>query len=250
MCASRIRRGGQAGAWLVVIVAGLAAGPYTACERYAKPIGGTIRGTVRVEGNVPKLPPLNITKDRDVCKDVPNESLVVGPDNGLGNAVVAVIGVPKETMPREPHTIPIFQLSNEQCRFIPHVLAMEFDADLEISNRDRILHTAKAHKSQINIGLFPGRIVRKPIGAPELGPVKVTCEIHPWMLGWIFLTDNPYYAVSDIHGEYEIDNVPPGKYKLTFWHELFGIEQKAVEVKAGVATELDFAFRAENAVIK
>ena len=55
--------------------------------------GATIRGSVKVEGKTPKPPPLQITKYKEVCKDVPNESLVVGPGQGLRYAVVTLEGI-------------------------------------------------------------------------------------------------------------------------------------------------------------
>jgi hypothetical protein len=77
---------------------------------------------------------------------------------------------------------------------------------------------------------------------PRLGPVKLTCEIHPWMLAYVFLTDNPYFAVTDVHGEYEIDNVPAGKYRVRIWHELLGYQVSTVAVTASKTTEFNFKF--------
>jgi Carboxypeptidase regulatory-like domain len=235
---------------LVVVLMSTAIASHAAGSPRAKTKPGAIEGTVRLEGVPPQLPPLNIDKDQDFCKNVPNEALVLGPDKGIKNVVAALVDVPKATAEEGPPPTAVYRLTNVGCRFVPHVIVMQFDKDLEISNEDPILHTAKAIRSQLDIGLFPGRVMRKPMGAPTLGPVKVTCEIHRWMLGWVFLTDNPYYAVTDAYGRYEIEDVPPGKYKLEFWHELFGMQEKEVKVAAGRTTELNFKFRAANAQIR
>src|SRR5580765_4650073 len=57
--------------------------------------GATIRGAVKLEGTLPKLPALRIIKYKEICKDVPNESLSVGPGQGVRYAVVTLEGVTK-----------------------------------------------------------------------------------------------------------------------------------------------------------
>lgn len=211
------------------------------------PTGGTIKGTVRIEGQLPKLEPPKITKDNDVCKNVPNESLIVSAEGGVQSAVIVLQGAPRQKSPTAAPFRPVFRLTNYQCRFDPHVSVMQADDDLEISNLDPILHTARATQSQVNVGLYPGRAVRSGIGAPVLGPIKVTCELHRWMLAYVYVTDNPYYAVTDIHGEYEIDNIPAGKYRLKVWHELLGTQVIPVEVAAGKTNELNFKLPSSQA---
>jgi hypothetical protein len=228
---------------LGAILMSLGAGLYAADSiSPAHPATGTIIGVIQIQGTPPKLEPLKIVKDRDVCKNVPNESLIVGPGQGLQNVVVSLVGVPTQasSTPHQVHSI--YRLTNAQCRFVPHVLVMQYDNDLEISNADPILHTAKALPVQVNVGLYPGRTIQSGVGKPRLGPVKLTCEIHPWMLAYVFLTDNPYFAVTDMHGEYEIANVPPGKYQVKIWHELLGDQVSNLTVTAGKTTEFNFKF--------
>jgi hypothetical protein len=60
------------------------------------------------------------------------------------------------------------------------------------------------------------------------------------MAGYVYLTDNPYFAVTDMHGEYQIENVPPGTYRLKVWHETLGTQLVSVDVTAGKNTEVNF----------
>ncbi len=228
---------------LGAILMSLGAGLYAADSiSPAHPATGTIIGVIQIQGTPPKLEPLKIVKDQDVCKDVPNESLIVGPGQGLQNVVVSLEGAPTQTSPAPHQARSVYRLTNAQCRFVPHVLVMQFNTELEIANADPILHTVKALPAQVNVGLYPGRTVQSEVGKPRLGPVKLTCEIHPWMLGYVFFTDNPYFAVTDLHGEYEIDNVPPGKYQVRIWHELLGYQVSTLTVTAGNTTEFNFKF--------
>ena len=202
--------------------------------------GGTIFGFVKFEGPVAKLPPLEIVKAKDVCKDVPNETLVVGPERGIRYAVVTLEGVPAiETAEAEA----VHELDNAGCRFVPHVQAMQVNQSLVLKNTDPILHSVHAFfqgkQPEFNVGLFPGKVLRKPMVSS--GVVKILCEVHPWMSAYVIVTENPYHAVTDVHGEYQIGDVPPGTYRLKVWHERLGTQEKKVEVKAGATSKVDFA---------
>jgi len=57
--------------------------------------------------------------------------------------------------------------------------------------------------------------------------VRVLCDAHPHMSGWLVVHDSPYVAVSDVQGAFRIDGVPPGTWKVTMWHE--GFRAKGVD---------------------
>jgi plastocyanin len=211
--------------------------------------GATIRGSVKVEGKLPTLPALQISKYKEVCKNVPNESLIVGPGQGLRYAVVTLEGVTKgKAVEKEAQ----HELDNVGCRFVPHVLAASVGQFLVMKNTDPILHTVHAFftdgQPQFNIGLYPGRTSRKPLVTP--GVVKILCEVHPWMSAYLVVTEHPYHAVTDAYGEYLISDVPAGTYKLKVWHESLGTEEKPIEIRAGASQNVDFVFNPKPGVKK
>lgn len=230
-----------AGAWLCALLLGLAY-PQGVLGTDARSSSGTgvIVGFVRIAGEIPKPSHLEITKSKDVCRDVPDESLVIGPDNGVRYAVVRLKGAPKGAAAEGAEATA--ELDNAGCRFVPHVQTMGVDQFLLLKNTDPILHTAHAlfhgGQPQFNVGLYPGRVVRKPMVAP--GVVKIICEVHPWMSAYIVVTDQPYHAVTDVYGEYQIREVPPGTYQLEVWHERLGTQVQKVQVKAGETSKVDF----------
>src|SRR5678815_1953440 len=121
--------------------------------------GATIRGAVKIDGPLPKLPPPSITKYKEVCKDVPNESLSVGPGQGVRFAVVTLEGVSKgKAVEKET----VHELDNIKCRFTPHVQAASVGQFVLLKNSDPILHTAHArftgNQPEFNVGLYPGRV--------------------------------------------------------------------------------------------
>ena len=108
--------------------------------------------------------PLQITKYKEICKDVPNESLSVGPGQGVRYAVVTLEGITKgKAVEKET----VHELDNIKCRFAPHVQAASIGQFVLLKNSDPILHTAHAlftnDQPQFNIGLYPGRTSRKPL---------------------------------------------------------------------------------------
>ena len=203
--------------------------------------GATIRGSVKVEGNLGKLPPLPVTKYKEVCKDVPNESLVVGPGQRLRYAVITLEGIARgKAVEREA----LHELDNLRCRFMPHVSAASVGQFVVLKNSDPILHTVHAffinEQPQFNVGLYPGRVSRKPLIAA--GAVKIRCEVHPWMAAYIVVTEHPYHAISDVYGEYEITDIPAGVHQLKAWHESLGTQEKRIEVKPAATQKVDFTF--------
>lgn len=210
--------------------------------------GGTIRGFVKVLGKVPELPALEVFKFKEVCKNVPNERLVISSEGGVRYAVVVLEGITKgNAVEREA----INELDNVKCRFVPHVQAASVGQWLVIKNSDRILHTAHATfedgQPQFNVALPPGKTVRKPLVSP--GIVRIICEIrHTWMAAYVVVTEHPYHGVTDIFGEYEIRDVPPGTYRLKVWHETLGTQEKRVEVKSGSISEVGFTLSTTQGV--
>jgi plastocyanin len=246
MKSTTIRLGGLAVA--IVLAAGVPFVSFAYDEVVVKD-GATIRGVVKVEGKMPKLAPLQITKYKEICKDVPNETLIVGPGQGLRYAVVTLEGITRGKAVEKESS---HELDNVKCRFLPHVQAASVGQFILFKNSDPILHTAHGmftgDQPQFNVGLFPGRVSRKPLVAPGL--VKIQCEVHPWMSAYIVITDHPYHAVTDSYGEYLINDVPAGNYRVKVWHESLGTEEKPVEAKAGATAKVDFVLTPRSEVKK
>ena len=201
--------------------------------------GGAISGFVKLQGKVAKPEPLEVTKNRELCGKVMEESLVVGVGQGIRYAVVRLEGISRgKALEREA----VHELDNVKCRFAPHLQAASVGQFLMLKNSDAILHTAHAYtpegQPQFNVGLYPGRVSRKPL--ISAGLIRILCEVHPWMSAYVVVSEHPYYAVTDAYGEYLISDVPAGKYRLKVWHEKLGVQEKEVEVKEKGVARVDF----------
>lgn len=208
--------------------------------------GGTITGTVDYVGVPPKPELIDITKDKSVCGKEPHydESLVVGKDGGIANAVVFIADITKGA-PAKPKTVTFDQ---KGCMYEPHVLAFNAGSTIRILNSDGILHNIHTY-SKINRPINyaqPGfrKTMDVTIKHPEL--IKVTCDAHGWMEGWWYAFGNPYYARTGDKGEFTIKDVPPGSYTLAVWQEKLGRKTEKITVKAGQTTTVNFKLGPEK----
>ena len=71
---------------------------------------------------------------------------------------------------------------------------------------------------------------------PELLPIQIQCDIHPWMGARVHVQDHPWFAVTDAKGNFRIPDVPPGEYVVEALHETFDPVRGSVTVEAGKAS--------------
>ena len=71
---------------------------------------------------------------------------------------------------------------------------------------------------------------------------QIRCDAHDWMRGWIWVIDHPYGATSDADGTFVIEDIPPGTYMLTAWHERLGEQEIEITITPGGTTEVNFEF--------
>ena len=211
--------------------------------------GGSISGYVRVGGKVNKAGYLEVTKNKEICGKVLDESLVVGLGQGVRYAVVSLEGISRgKGVEKEA----VHEMDNLRCRFAPHVQAASVGQFLLLKNSDAILHTVHAYtpegQPQFNVGLYPGRVSRKPL--VSAGVIRILCEVHSWMSAYVVVSEHPYYAVTDAYGEYQISEVAAGSYRLRVWHESLGVEERQVEVKGGAVSKVDFMLSTSQGVKK
>jgi hypothetical protein len=81
--------------------------------------------------------------------------------------------------------------------------------------------------------------VTKTVTFDALGEVPLLCNVHAEMAGFIIVLQNPYYAVTDKAGNFEIKGVPPGTYTLKFWHEKLKETSQSVTVAAGKTVSVE-----------
>jgi hypothetical protein len=208
-------------------------GGAAAYEAVAVPDGGSIKGKVTFTGAPPPRKKVIPTKDKEACGSGVREvdQITLGADRGVQNAIVYLKKVDKGKAWEKPARTPA--IDNVKCDFAPHVQVIPA-GDIEIVNSDPVLHNTHGFLDKLtvfNVALpNQGQRIAKPL--KRTGLVRVECDAHGWMLGWIYVADNPYYAVSAADGTFTIGNVPPGSYTLVAWQEYTGAVETPVTVKA------------------
>jgi Polysaccharide lyase family 4, domain II len=210
-----------------------AVGPVDAYDAVQVTDGGTIQGKVSFPGTPPSKKKIIPTKDREACGSAPRDvdQILLGPDKTVQDAVVYLQKVDKGKAWEKPGKSP--EINNVKCDFNPHVQIMPV-GDLDIVNSDPVLHNTHGFLDKLtvfNVALpNEGQRIKRPLR--KSGLVRVECDAHGWMLGWILVAENPYYAMTGKDGSFTIKDVPPGAYTLVVWQEFTGPVEVPVTVKA------------------
>ena len=200
--------------------------------------GGAIQGKVVYHGPV-KTRTVLPTKDKNVCGGIRKEPLVVVGDGGaVRDSVVFLKDVAAgKPWPETTRARPV--LDQEKCRFEPHVQVAR-RGKIDIVNSDPVLHNTHGYygkRTAFNVALpIQGGKVTKLLRSP--GEVRIDCDAHGWMLAWIYVVDNPYFAQTGEDGAFSITDVPPGEYTLAVWQETMGLVEMPVTVAADQTTEV------------
>jgi hypothetical protein len=197
---------------------------------------GTITGTVKWSGPLPRSLTFPINKDVQVCdpesrKTRDLERLIVGPHGGVANTVVFL----KNIYSGKPFAFPESRrfLDQKSCRYEPHILLVAQDAALRMNSSDPVLHTVHMDgAASYNLPFpFTNQTVSRTMQSPGL--VNIKCNGgHVWMNAEIMVAPHPYYAITDESGKFELTDVPPGEYEIVAWHEGWSLlgQQAAFDV--------------------
>ncbi len=200
---------------------------------------GSITGRIVMVGEIPKPKKIEIKKDTEKCgTEKLAEDLVVSPDRGIKNAVVSLPGV-KGKPARSDGNI---ALDQKGCAFVPHVLIVPAGTPVDILNNEGLIHNFHAYSTKnppVNKAQPPfKKKMTETFAQPET--FKITCDFHPWMQGWVVVTDNPYVVATDGGGTFKLTDVPAGTHTIEVWHETLGKITKQVTVKAGEEAKVTF----------
>jgi len=154
------------------------------------------------------------------------------------NIAVYVDAIPDKKF-EPPASKPV--MDQAKMTFSPHVMVVQVGTTVEFLNSDPVGHNvywpsiSGNKKLAHNMGTWP-KGEKKSFQFNDVGVASLLCNVHPEMNGYIVVSPTPYFALTDKNGNYEIKNVPPGKYTLKTWSEDGKVTTQAVEVAAGSVT--------------
>ena len=132
-------------------------------------------------------------------------------------------------------------VDQRKMSFMPHVVAVQQGTSVDFLNSDPVGHNvywpsiSGNKKLAHNLGTWP-KGEKKPFQFNDLGVASLLCNVHPEMSGYVVVVPTPYFAVTDKDGNFEIKNVPAGKYTLKTWSEDGKPTTQAVDVSAATTT--------------
>ncbi len=208
---------------------------------------GNITGTIMLEGEPPAAETIRMNSDpkcvAEAGDDTQTEYYVVSDSGSLVNVFVYVKeGLEGHSFPPATETV---VLSQDGCRYRPHVFGVQVGQTVQIVNDDATLHNIHATPSaneEFNMGQpVEGMTADRTFDTAEI-MVPFQCDVHGWMNAYVGVVDHPFFRVTGADGAFDLSGLPPGDYVVEAWHEELGTQTQNVTVGEGATAELSFTF--------
>jgi hypothetical protein len=212
---------------------------------------GQVTGTIKFEGQKPKLKPIMMDQDPVCVKKhtgpVYPDDGAVNPNGTLPNVFVYVKeGADKYSFPTP--TTPV-TLDQDGCEYKPHVVGIMVGQDFHVVSSDPTthnIHPMPTNNREWNKSQAPGAPpIDEKFARPEI-MIPVKCNQHPWMRAYIGVTKNPFYAVTGTDGTFTLKGLPPGDYTIGAWTATFGEQEQKVTVPPKGSVTADFTFKSAS----
>jgi plastocyanin len=233
-------------AFLLILIAGGCEkadkkAPAVAAPQAARLGTASIKGVIALTGKAPVMGTIANQPCHAGAGPIQEEAVVVDPSNHLANVIVFLEDAPPA---RAPGSLPPVVLDQVNCRYVPHVLALQTGQTLHITTNDPTLHNVHGLctvNPAFNFALVaPGQ--SKDLTFAEAELFQLRCDVHPWMKANVRVFSHPWFAVTDKNGSFEIRNVPSGSFTLAAWQEKYGVLRQSVKIDDGKVTGANFRF--------
>ncbi len=209
---------------------------------------GTVSGVVKFTGATPARVRIDMSMDPGCAFGADNMSEPYVIRKGLVANVFVYVKSGAQDTTAWPGISPVL-LDQKDCRFTPHVIAIQQGAAILFHNSDSTMHNIHAvptveGNTTVDLSQPPGGAADRVVFHRAETMIPVRCNNHPWMNAFVNIAPNPFFAVTDRDGSFTIPRLPPGHYVLAAVHEKMGEQEIPLWVRGGTTTKADFTFSA------
>jgi plastocyanin len=121
-------------------------------------------------------------------------------------------------------------IDQHSLQFVPEISVVRTGTAIDFPNSDQVRHQVYSFSPAKNfkLALYAGHVY-PPLVFDKPGLVTLGCNIHDSMIGFVYITDSPWFGKTDAQGRIEIAAVPPGEYRVHLWHPRFAPDEAQVE---------------------
>jgi plastocyanin len=146
-------------------------------------------------------------------------------------ADAVVIAVPADALPpvNRPRESVVDQVDKE---FVPRVVAIQVGTSVTFPNHDNVRHHVysfsppKRFELSLHAGVPAKRVVFDTPGVVVLG-----CNLHDWMVGYVYVSESPFFAKTDKDGKAKLSDLTPGAYFVRTWHPQLAVAEDTTRRK-------------------
>ena len=222
--------------------------------------GGSLKGSVGLVGEVPhpRFFPLVASPNLEYCIRLSDGKgrrilfdFTVSDSRKLKDTVIKLVDINKG----KPFSTEIQKLIMNRCHIPKYVIGIRNGESLLLENADPIRHEVATYEfSKRGADQKSNRPVdgntsqfRDVFVKQETKEFLLKCNLHPFLQTRGIMVNNPYYAITDEEGNFSIENIPPGTYKVIAWHPFIPNEISTITIKPGQVSKINFEFKGENA---
>lgn len=160
------------------------------------------------------------------------------PDVGITGVVVYLVpagGAPALLAPVSA------EFDQRNLQFVPTIVVVTPGSSIVFRNSDAIMHNVfhpERHLAGFDLGTYPSREARS-VTLSEEGAYLILCHVHPEMVAYVVVVASPYSTVTDEYGNFQVEDVAPGRYFVRTWHRRLKTHEQRLTIAARSSAVVD-----------